>query len=400
MKGWSRLFRSTPGSQNPTASATPAAVASPPSRPAATARTNNGEVVVTSWQQTLSVQTLAFDPAIRVALDERSATSLSPAVRLISVPLFNECLPASSLTFTTTGLKVSSFRFAQPAAWHGALAAAVGETTPAPSTPSAGTEKPKALTRIKPPGDVIKLEDRLHYVLQPSLESLLADGSLAFPVPAVSVPVRGRGVSLSAARGDPGRRDGPGQNDAGHHRHPAAAPLAARRNSVLLVCPKPLVTNWQREFALWAPEVPRDGDRRRPGQAAAGNGSCPTPGARSPTTNCCCATANWLPSWACISTWSCSTKSQRIKNRASATSEVRPLDLPRRRSWALTGTPVENSPRTWWASSSSSRPASSRREMKPRSDGPRGQRLRAAPHQGPGAHRPAAEAVPRRPTSS
>ena len=25
---------------------------------------------------------------------------------------------------------------------------------------------------------------------------------------------------------------------------------------VLLVCPKPLVTNWQREFALWAPEVP------------------------------------------------------------------------------------------------------------------------------------------------
>ena len=26
--------------------------------------------------------------------------------------------------------------------------------------------------------------------------------------------------------------------------------------SVLLVCPKPLVTNWQREFALWAPELP------------------------------------------------------------------------------------------------------------------------------------------------
>src|SRR5690606_6368917 len=25
---------------------------------------------------------------------------------------------------------------------------------------------------------------------------------------------------------------------------------------VLLVCPKPLVTNWQREFATWAPEVP------------------------------------------------------------------------------------------------------------------------------------------------
>ena len=34
---------------------------------------------------------------------------------------------------------------------------------------------------------------------------------------------------------------------------------------VLLVCPKPLVTNWQREFALWAPEIPVavvQGDRR------------------------------------------------------------------------------------------------------------------------------------------
>ena len=36
-------------------------------------------------------------------------------------------------------------------------------------------------TRIKPPGDVIKLADRLHYVLQPTLESLLAEGALAFP---------------------------------------------------------------------------------------------------------------------------------------------------------------------------------------------------------------------------
>ena len=26
--------------------------------------------------------------------------------------------------------------------------------------------------------------------------------------------------------------------------------------SVLLVCPKPLVTNWLREFSIWAPEIP------------------------------------------------------------------------------------------------------------------------------------------------
>jgi len=26
-------------------------------------------------------------------------------------------------------------------------------------------------------------------------------------------------------------------------------------NNVLLICPKPLVTNWQREFKSWAPEI-------------------------------------------------------------------------------------------------------------------------------------------------
>ena len=39
----------------------------------------------------------------------------------------------------------------------------------------------EGLTRIRPPADVIKLEDRLQYILQPSLESLLAERSLAMP---------------------------------------------------------------------------------------------------------------------------------------------------------------------------------------------------------------------------
>ena len=36
--------------------------------------------------------------------------------------------------------------------------------------------------------------------------------------------------------------------------------------SVLMVCPKPLVTNWQREFQSWAPQVPLlaiEGDQAR-----------------------------------------------------------------------------------------------------------------------------------------
>ena len=36
------------------------------------------------------------------------------------------------------------------------------------------SNKPRTRTRLKPPSDVIKLEDRLFYLLQPPLENLLA----------------------------------------------------------------------------------------------------------------------------------------------------------------------------------------------------------------------------------
>ena len=194
-------------------------------------------------------------------------------------------------------------------------------------------------TRIKPPGDVIKLADRLHYVLQPSLESLLAEGSLAFPVPPVSVPVRGHRVSLSASGGDPGRRDGAGQDDAGHHGHPAVAP--PRRGA---------------ERAAGLPQAAGDqlaAGVRRLGAGGAGDG-------RSKATR---PSAQWqwrLPDVPLrIANYELLLRdrellagrhfdlvvldeSQRIKNRASSTSEV-VCSISRKRNWALTGTPVENS---------------------------------------------------------
>ena len=41
--------------------------------------------------------------------------------------------------------------------------------------------KKRTRTRLKPPSDVIKLEDRLFYLLQPPLENLLADRTMEFP---------------------------------------------------------------------------------------------------------------------------------------------------------------------------------------------------------------------------
>ena len=102
---------------------------------------------------------------------------------------------------------------------------------------------------------MIKLEDRLHYLLQPSLESLLNEGALTFPCR--PYPYQFEGMAFLYPRHAAILADEMGLGKTMQaitairlllHR------LEVRR--VLLVCPKPLVTNWQREFQQWAPELP------------------------------------------------------------------------------------------------------------------------------------------------
>ena len=126
-------------------------------------------------------------------------------------------------------------------------------------------QTPRHFTRIRPPDDVIKLEDRLHYLLQPPLESLLADRSLAMPFR--PFPFQFEGVAFLYPRHAAILADEMGLGKT--MQAITAIRLLLRRGevrSVLLVCPKPLVTNWQREFQLWAPEVPVlaiEGDQAR-----------------------------------------------------------------------------------------------------------------------------------------
>jgi SNF2 family DNA or RNA helicase len=118
--------------------------------------------------------------------------------------------------------------------------------------------------------------------------------------------------------------------------------------TVLLVCPKPLVTNWKREFELWAPEIPVtivEGDqahRRWQWQLA----DIPVKIAnyellrRDRTVYEGLEPLTTTPLRFDLVVLD---ESQRIKNRSSATSQAARA-IPRGRSWALTGTPVENSP--------------------------------------------------------
>ena len=91
--------------------------------------------------------------------------------------------------------------------------------------------------------------------LQPPLETLLGRDSLAFPFrpfpyqfEGVAFFIRGMAAILADEMG------------LGKTMQAITAVRlllhAGEISTVLLVCPKPLVTNWQREFALWAPELP------------------------------------------------------------------------------------------------------------------------------------------------
>lgn len=209
-----------------------------------------------------------------------------------------------------------------------------------PALPGPSKKRPKQHTRIKPPKDVIKLGDRLFYLLQPPLESLLGGNTLEFPFE--PFPYQFSGISFLFPRNHAVLADEMGLGKTMQCITTIRMLIRSGRLSrVLLVCPKPLVTNWQREFETWAPEIP----------VIAVNGNQ--------------ANRAWL--WqrdqtsVKIANYELLTRdehllvdnglsfdlvvldeAQRIKNSGNSTSKV-VKKISRERSWALTGTPIENS---------------------------------------------------------
>jgi SNF2 family DNA or RNA helicase len=112
-------------------------------------------------------------------------------------------------------------------------------------------------------------------------------------------------------------------------------------SSVLLLCPKPLVSNWQREFSIWAPEIPLciiggDQARRR------WQWSQPQTPVKIANYELCMRDQDVLLNSELHFDLVMLDEAQRIKNRSSTTSQT-VRGISRSRSWAITGTPVENS---------------------------------------------------------
>ncbi|MBN1852498.1 MAG: DEAD/DEAH box helicase [Pirellulales bacterium] len=203
-----------------------------------------------------------------------------------------------------------------------------------------GFRKTASHTRIRPPRDVVKLEDRLHYLLQPPIESLLAAGSLRFPYQ--PFPYQLEGVAFLFARKEAVLADemGLGKTMQAITTIRLLVKMGQIRRA-LLVCPKPVVTTWYREFALWAPELPVT--------VVAGGQTSRIWHWRRSTTGV--AIANYelivrdqqlLAATREHFDLVVIDEAQRIKNRSSATNRA-VCSIPRNRSWALTGTPIENS---------------------------------------------------------
>jgi len=207
--------------------------------------------------------------------------------------------------------------------------------------PSVSPSPPaKSPTRIQPPRDIVKLEDRLYYLLQPPLESLLQSDALHFPFEPFSYQYQG--VAFLYPRYSAILADEMGLGKT--MQAITAVRLLLRSGElkrVLLICPKPLVTNWRREFNLWAPEIPLmiiEGDHvKRHWQWTQTDAPVKIANYELLTRD-----REALDSGAHFDLVILD-EAQRIKNTGSATNQLARA-ISRSRSWALTGTPIENTP--------------------------------------------------------
>lgn len=282
-----------------------------------------------------TVEIASSSPRIDVAASSIAVESWKPGI--------------ASLPIRADRLKVRSFFFPQTPGWRekfAAAQAAKGASAPAPTSTSpaidaaAAAKGVKSSTRIAPPKDVVKLEDRLYYVLQPPLESVFTGGTLDFPF--TPFPYQFEGIAFLYPRFAAILADEMGLGKTMQSITTVRLLLhAGEVRNVLLVCPKPLVTNWQREFQTWAGELPLmviEGDQaKRRWQWHQADAPVKIANYEVVVRDRDIIDDDSLKFDLVVLD-----ESQRIKNRSGTTSEV-VRSIRRTRSWALTGTPVENS---------------------------------------------------------
>jgi SNF2 family DNA or RNA helicase len=276
-------------------------------------------------------QALLALPTARVASVTRPALPPAQTLRLPVTPL---PVNITSVPLLAQPVAVFSHRFGGD------------DRPPVPQRECPGTtndrpagQRPASRTRIQPPQDVVKLSERLFYLLQPDLETLLAGCRIGFPHQPFPFQFDGMAFLLPRVSGILADEMGLGKS------MQAISSLrllirSGQARRVLVVCPKGLVSNWARELSVWAPEIvvaviEGSPDRRR------WQWSLPDVPVKIANYESVVRDRDLVAELGLSFDLVVLDEAQRIKNRSSQTSEA-VCGLSRGRSWALTGTPVEN----------------------------------------------------------
>jgi len=201
-------------------------------------------------------------------------------------------------------------------------------------------DRPVRRARLVPPKDVVKPEEKFFYLLQPDLETILQTDRLEFP--RQPFPFQLDGMAFLVPRHGAVLADEMGLGKS--MQAISSIRLLVRTGQarrVLVVCPKGLVSNWTRELADWAPElvvavIEGDPQRRR------WQWSLPDVPVKLANYEVVVRDRDLVAELGVSYDLVVLDEAQRIKNRSGQTSKA-VRALTRERSWALTGTPVENS---------------------------------------------------------
>jgi SNF2 family DNA or RNA helicase len=270
-----------------------------------------------------------FDKGFRLSVRE---------AKLLQDPPWVRSLGKLNLEVSTDGWRFPAVQDSAPPQPGKPAAPKVAVTQPDVTTPTLAFPT-NGGTKIRPTQDTLALKERLLYLLQPPLESVF--GARQVNVPFKPYPYQLEGIAFLMPRNAALLADEMGLGKT--MQTILALRLLFHSNLIrraLLICPKPLVGNWSRELHAWAEDVPFEvigGDfeaRRRSWLVS----NCPL---KVVNYEILTRDADILAEEAAAFDVVILDEAQRIKNRESKTAQV-VRSIQRKRSWALTGTPIEN----------------------------------------------------------
>lgn len=261
-------------------------------------------------------------------------------VQVRETPLLNEAPWVRSLGKLTMEVTTQGWRFPMPADQQIIPKPRLARPEKESVNPSApAPDRPPQRTRIQPPSDRILFKDRLLYLLQPPLEDLFAGKQVSLPF--TPYPYQVQGIAFLMPRHNALLADEMGLGK-------TMQVIVALRllfhggliRNALVVCPKPLVINWTRELRTWAEDIPfevigGDTETRRAGWQVS---NCPL---KLVNYELLTRDAQFVQDEKVRFDVVVLDEAQRIKNREAKTAQV-VRSLARDRSWAMTGTPIEN----------------------------------------------------------